>query len=966
MTPLAFLNAVLPDAGSYCVAGIRNEKIEQLFVPSQQAILDAAASLEPGVNAFFACSSYDPEGARTEYGELKRTTDNVLLSKAFWMDMDVGVGTTAMPKYPDQASALLALREFCKELNLPRPIIVNSGYGVHVYWVLTEAIEYATWKPVANKLKAVCRAMKLHIDRKCTADAARILRVPGTFNYKDLNNPKGTNLKDPRPVEILMPKYKAVSVLEFAELLGAVDTPTVVDGVPNALPFEKPEFVKGTDDTTKNIAGENLPSSFHVVVSSRKCAQINHIVDNQAEIHEPLWRAGLSIAQACEDRDEAIHMMSREHPNYSEADTEAKAQGTAGPYHCTSFEDEYPDGCEGCPLKGKITSPIQLGRVIQVEDEAKEVVETDAKTGEAHQYTIPAYPRPYVRSSKGELVLVDQSKPEGQHEEIIYSYPIYVVKRMHDPELGECVLMRVHLPQDGVREFPMPLKDVGAKDRFRDAMLAQGVAVGADRLGKLSGYVMRWTQELQRMQKTEVIRSQNGWTEDETFVIGDREIREDGVFYSPPAASTLNVCSMLVKKGTVEGWKALADYHDAEGLEARAFAIFLGFGAPLLRFTNVSGGVVNLTSKESGVGKTTLQHIVNAIWGHPKQLLLSRDDTPNSRVHRMGVLNSIPVTVDEVTNITPGDLSDFLYGATAGRGKNRMNASSNTERINNTTWCTIALLSSNSMLADKIKALKATPEGELMRLLEIRLEPQYRHSKEVTDDLFATVGDHYGVVGEIYMQYIVNHRAEVQKLLREMQTAIDKNASLTQRERVWSSMAAAAITGGIIAQKLGLHSINVERVIKWLVAYLNVQRGDITTGSKDSGISSLGTYLDTHRRNTLVLNDKSVNGMPSMPKYDGESAIYVRVELDTKCVFVASNHFRKWCAENQISVTDILQELTEHGVKHELLRKRMTAGTQHASTNVNAYKFFDPSGKVLSNEGTDDKPNLSVVRRATP
>lgn len=959
MTPLAFLNAVLPDAGSYCLAGIHNGIIEQLFVPTREALVDVAGALNEGVDAYFACSSYDPGAiAETPEGAPKRTADNVLLIKAFWMDMDVGESTKAAPKYADQNTAILALREFCKELKLPRPLIVSSGYGVHVYWVLDEAIEYATWKPIANKLKAVCRAKGLRIDRKCTADAARILRLPGTHNYKDPDHPQ--------PVEVLMPKYKAVDALRFAELLSAVETPSVsTDGAPSALPFEKPSYVKGTDATTKHIVGEVAPSSFKAVVASGKCAQITHIVENQAEIPEPLWRAGLSIANVCVDRDEAIHSMSREHPEYNAAKTEQKAAGTAGPYRCTSFEDEWPEGCEGCPMKGKITSPIQLGRIVPLSDnKPQEVVEKDAKTEDERTYTIPSYPFPYIRGANGEVVIIDNSKPEGQHEEIIYPHPFYVVKRMQDTELGETVWMRLHLPLDGVREFSVPLKDVGAKDRFRDAILAQGVAVHGPRLDKLMNYVMRWTQELQKMQKTEVIRTQFGWTEDDTFVIGDREIRADGVFYSPPASATLNVCNMLVKQGTVEGWKRMADYHDGPGVEARAFALFTTFGAPLMHLTRIKGGVINLMSRESGRGKTTIQQLINAAWGDPDRLLVQKDDTNNARIHRMGVLNSLPVTVDEVTNMSNTDASDFMYAATSGRGKNRMNASSNSERVNNTSWCTLIVTSSNTSFEEKLRQMKASPDGELMRLIELFIEADERNDKEFTDELFSGLNDHYGVVGEVYMQYVVKNLDKVRTMLAEVQKAIDSDASLTQRERIWSTIAAVNITGATIAKSLGLHSIDVDRVAKWVKAYLMQAREESIKQARESGVDILGTYLDLHRRHTLLINTKSASGVPTMPLFDGETALHIRAELDTKQVFIASSHLRQWCAQQHVSMHDLVGDLKRAGVLTDFTKKRLGAGTKHPTTPVNCLRLIDPEAKVLAFGVEDEQPNLSIVKRA--
>ena len=57
----------------------------------------------------------------------------------------------------------------------------------------------------------------------------------------------------------------------------------------------------------------------------------------------------------------------------------------------------------------------------------------------------------------------------------MYPYDFYVVKRMHDPDLGETLLLRLHLPKDGVREFIMPLSAAVSKEKFVNAISFHGI-----------------------------------------------------------------------------------------------------------------------------------------------------------------------------------------------------------------------------------------------------------------------------------------------------------------------------------------------------------------------------------------------------------------------------------------------------------------------------------------------------------
>jgi hypothetical protein len=151
------------------------DPVEGIAVANQYA--------EAGYEVYFACAEYaTPEN---------RKADNVVQARAFWMDFDCGEGKS----YPDQHAVIQAIYLFCKTTGLPAPThLVNSGGGLHVYWVLDEPVPIAVWKEHALLLKALSETLGLNADGARTADPASVLRVPGTFNYKQT---------EPRPVELL-------------------------------------------------------------------------------------------------------------------------------------------------------------------------------------------------------------------------------------------------------------------------------------------------------------------------------------------------------------------------------------------------------------------------------------------------------------------------------------------------------------------------------------------------------------------------------------------------------------------------------------------------------------------------------------------------------------------------------------------------------------------------------------------
>ena len=56
-----------------------------------------------------------------------------------------------------------------------------------------------------------------------------------------------------------------------------------------------------------------------------------------------------------------------------------------------------------------------------------------------------------------------------------------------DPNDGESIVMRLHLPQDGMSEFVLPAKKLMAGDSFRDILGGQGVVAGAKQMKDIIG-----------------------------------------------------------------------------------------------------------------------------------------------------------------------------------------------------------------------------------------------------------------------------------------------------------------------------------------------------------------------------------------------------------------------------------------------------------------------------------------------
>lgn len=180
-----FFNQVLPTVGLRCLVSSERGFAPTFYTDNGSATSAAAAMDTSGQGEiYFGCASY----INRDKG---RKRDNVRAARAFWLDFDTDElkGNGRAP-YPDRSAALAAVERLCFRLVLSSPVVIASGYGLHVYWALDADLHPDEWRETAEMLKLACNLCGVDVDHCRTTDIASLLRVPGTHNRKDPDNPK--------------------------------------------------------------------------------------------------------------------------------------------------------------------------------------------------------------------------------------------------------------------------------------------------------------------------------------------------------------------------------------------------------------------------------------------------------------------------------------------------------------------------------------------------------------------------------------------------------------------------------------------------------------------------------------------------------------------------------------------------------------------------------------------------------
>lgn len=942
MSTFDLLEAVQPAEGWFAVVGIGGDRgVQQVLVETRaEANTEIARLLAANWNVFFGVAKFVDGSGR------KKT--NVLSVKSLWLDLDCGPdkakknpNTNRPDGYASQEKALIALMEFTTTVGLPKPIIVDSGRGLHVYWPFEKAVTPDVWQHTAARLRELCEIHELYADPACF-EPARVLRVPGTMNFKG---------KEPLPVTVIQ-TAGATPFEEINDILGVKEIPQV-------------SIVPKTElSALSQQLQDNFESSFAAIMQrgADGCAQLNDCYANRASLSEPRWFSALSIAKFCRDRDKAIHRMSADHPDYDPNKTEQKLSHILGPHRCETFEAQNPGGCAGCPHKGKIGSPITLGKqLVEAQPEDNVVLAPSAKDPASAPVThnIPTYPPPFVRGKHGGIYLMPDKEAEDQTPVLIYGDDLYISRRMRDPINGEVALVKLHTPMDGVKEFIVSNEAMVAdKKEMLKALAREGVSLfGAKKTERLSQYMSMSFEQLRRTKKVEMMRTQFGWTDNYSkFIIGDKEITAQGTFYSPPSSITEELAQHFVTAGTFDKWKEVFDLYGRPGYEAHAFGAAMAFAAPLFHMSGHRGALVNLLNPDSGTGKTTVLHMCNSVWGHPEYLCAKQDDTFNAKVQKIGVYNSIPPTFDEMTNTTEKELSSLAYLIAQGEGKDRMKGASNELRKNLTKWRTIALCSSNESFYEKLKGLKNKPDGELMRIVELQIDRvtgpgalDLEYAKGMFD---RQLRENYGHAGPIYIQYVVSNYEEVKRLFQSTEAIVDSKLQLSQRERFWSGLCTAVSTALVIMTRLGLCDWDIGRINRWMRPMVEGLRSQ-TASPLDNDLNILGDFINRHSQHLLIVDDgvdrrSNLKGIPLLePRLDTK----IRYEPDTKRLYIVAKAFKQDCTNSHINYTNTLSKLKERGILIDTENKRMNKGTRINSLPVQALVFDGGHSDFMDIEG---------------
>ena len=915
MTPLDFLRAVCPPSGFYCIAtpyqtgGMKHSVFEKIEDAAACAVAQSAHT-----NVYFAIHALRKERVWNQKHHKDaagqwvadwsvRLQTNARTARAFFFDLDVG--TDATKKYATQLDALAALKLFVAATGLPTPMIVSSGGGLHVYWLIDEELDsQSVWLTQARWLKQLAAHHGLKADPARTTDSASVLRVAGTLNHKG-------GAKKPVKVvvtgvltpaadfeQILVSALQNVNVTPIKPILAAPASGLVSN-------LEKPEWDKAAP-------------SLKALVDA--CPQTKRIILERAVNSEPEWKFGIvGNVKFVENGSDLVHKISSGYAGYSQGETDAYlGRWPGGPVSCKKLCDvvsaEHQNICKGCRFYSQDSYPVHVAEQVEQMPPLliQEVVDDVIVTRE-----VPEPPAPYKRIKPHGIGVLKEDDKGKTYIEPIYRYDLYPVDRASNVKHEtEQQFWRAHLPHDTVRDFAV---DAGTfvDERSLQSRLAH-IGIYTSNFKALRSYMSAYIQELQS--KTPVSEQFNhlGWVAGNTkFVMPGKIFQSDGKSVQASLGPAATSSSKFVNtKGDIDEQVRLLHFYDDQRYVAHQAYIMSSLGSLLLHMVGYQGLIVNATG-DTGASKSTALYTAASFFGPPRKYTMSgmtEGSTANARNLRREVLSNLPMCIDEITMFAADAAREMALGSSQQGGKIRLKQDGSEREAVNDERSQIMLTTSNKSLHGMIANNNAAGTAAAVRVIELRFNRLDVHKGWEADEYLAGISENYGWIGQRFIQVVTANYDKVKKRCIAVSKELAIAAGMKPYERFFFADAACKLVALEICVVLKFVVWSAALMRQWLLTKsLPLMRGMIAEEeSMASPVNVLTNYFESINGNMVWYDTTKPGNLQALDGPRGQ--LLAHYERGPGRMYILRDAFRRWCEKNSIYMTDTLNALHASGV----------------------------------------------------
>ena len=787
----------------------RSEKVQDAY----QHALQCNANKE---NAYFSVKAYAdvPEKGRGV------AADPGAFSFA-WLDLDYGVEGHKSDKNPPTREAALGL---INQFSHAPSLIVFTGHGLQAFWCFDKPVD-ATDESGRSTVSRLVDAIQSTIAQYAavkgwqvdnTADLARIMRVPGTVNYKDPANPVQGSILEFQPdrqysVEELLaaclPATKNAKQFGPKSNRMVVEAGTIPESRRNQTLTSLAGSMRQRGMTQGAIAlalqAENeercevpLPEEEVATIARSVCryepghTQADDVLHAEASLAEIMPQIALNPAQAFQAATiEALAILSM----YDQlAYTRAKVQ--------------IKNLCKSRVAPKDLAEAVQ--KAVSKLRAERQATETEPSP---QQRMFPDLGYPLTVPNGFRITAEGIIKKGKEFDELVFPTAVTISRRFRNPRSGLEMVEIIFNRGNQVFKVAAERSVVFSRHKLME-MADNGLPVTSENAKDLVVFL----SEVERANDIPVVpcTASLGWVDETSILPWDADAGYlDKRGFEELAAS-------IGEKGVLEEWIKLTG--PARRSVFGRLMLAAAYASPLVSIVGTRTAGVMLWGG-SQAGKTAVLKAATSIFGHPEKLMLNMFATKVSLEQSAGFLRHLPLFIDE-RQLAGNDqaLEQLIYMLSGGAGKGRGTKNGGVRARGE--WENMALMTGEFPLSNESSAA-----GVRGRLLEVNVKQVV--SAEDGKQLHRELPKHYGTAGAAYIAHVKAMRDSI----RERFEGWDKKVSGAFPDISGSHAGMLAVIG--LADELasvGVHKESEEEAAKSAWAFIQeLSRFVITKADQD-------------------------------------------------------------------------------------------------------------------------------------
>lgn len=752
-----------------------------------------------------------------------------------WLDLDYGTeGHKSSKNPPTQEDAMDLLRSFA----LPPSLITFTGHGLQAFWLFKLPIDATNEegrKIASNVVKslqntfAVLAAKKgWQVDK--TSDLARLMRVPGTVNWKDPN----------KPVQGSILEYSPDRRYSVEEILAACPHKESRQAIRQSRATNDRQAT-AAESAIIPVSRRNATLTSLAGTMRRRGMSYEAILAALLEVNDKQCEEPLDVAEV----ETIARSVTRYEPGESDADRTAEAEAVVDellprialdPSQVFSPEviqalailmvgDSAAYSKAKMNLKKVANHSLPLKELEMAVRNAARVLKESRQTalrGDANEQVFERLP--YVlEMPQGYAMTNGGVFSKGRDaDQLIFPAPVTLARRFRNPHSSLEMVELIFRYRDAERRVAAERSVVFSRHKIME-LADSGLPVTSE---NAKGLVV-FLSEVERINAIPLVdcAARLGWIGDGAILPWDA----DAVYLDSRGFE--DTVAGFGEKGTMKEWIALTAPVRAS-MSGRTL-LAAAYASPMVSLVGARTSGIMLWGG-SQAGKTAALKAAVSIYGHPDKLMLNMFATRVSLEQQASFMHHLPMYIDErqlAGNDQALEQLVYMISGGAGKGRGRKNGGVQTRG----RWDTLALITGEFPISTDSSAA-----GVRGRLLELNVTKVVE--SEVGTLLHRDLPKQYGTAGPIFLNVLKNNAGTIRqrydswldRITHEFPEISGSHAALLALLGLADEIAAVAVYGEdaesaaasawAFVQELAAHVVttaeldDAERAKKWLIS----------------------------------------------------------------------------------------------------------------------------------------------------